>query len=47
MSATSSSGTKSSNLICEHCGIKFNNLDEKEEHIKLKHTEHKGPSGVG
>ena len=47
MSTTSSSGTKSSNLICEHCGIRFNNLGEKEEHIKLEHTEHKGPSGVG
>jgi hypothetical protein len=47
MSTTSSSGTKSSNLACEHCGIKFNSLAEKEEHIKLEHTEHKKPSGVG
>jgi hypothetical protein len=47
MSTTSSFGTKSSNLTCEHCGIKFNNLAEKEEHIKLEHTEHKKPSGVG
>lgn len=47
MSATSSSGTKSSNYTCEHCGINFDSLDEKEEHVKLEHTEHKGPSGVG
>ena len=47
MSTASSSGTKPSNLTCEHCGIKFNTLDEKEEHIKLEHTEHKRPSGVG
>lgn len=47
MSTASSSRTKSSNLTCEHFGIKFNTLDEKEEHIKLEHTEHKRPSGVG
>ena len=47
MSTASSSGTKSSDLTCEHCGIKFSTLDEKEEHIKLEHTEHKRPSGVG
>jgi hypothetical protein len=47
MSASSSSGTKPSNLACEHCGIKFNNSEEKEEHIILEHAEHKEPSGVG
>ncbi len=47
MSKASSSETKSSRFTCEQCGITFNTNDEKEEHIKLEHSEHKPPSGVG
>jgi hypothetical protein len=31
---------------CNLCGLTFQNQDEKEEHIKLEHSEHKQPSGV-
>ena len=36
----------SSNNTCHLCGITFLNKDEKEEHLKLEHSEHKQPSGV-
>lgn len=31
---------------CNLCGITFATKDEKEEHLKLEHSEHKQPSGV-
>jgi hypothetical protein len=46
MSKANSSETKSSRFTCEQCGITFSTNDEKEEHIKLEHSEHKPPSGV-
>jgi hypothetical protein len=36
----------SSDNTCHLCGITFANKDEKEEHMKLEHSEHKQPSGV-
>ena len=36
----------SSDNTCHLCGITFTNKDEKEEHMKLEHSEHKQPSGV-
>ena len=36
----------SSDSTCHICGIAFSNKDEKNEHIKLEHSEHKQPSGV-
>jgi hypothetical protein len=32
---------------CEYCGISFRSQNEKQEHIKLEHSEHKPPSGSG
>jgi hypothetical protein len=43
MSTKSSSNTVS----CEICGLTFNTVSEKEEHVKLEHKEHQPPSGVG
>ncbi len=43
MPESSTSGELSLNT-CEFCGIIFNTLNEKEEHIKLKHSEDKSPS---
>ena len=37
---------KSSDNTCPICGITLANKDEKEEHMKLEHSEHKQPSGV-
>ena len=31
---------------CEVCGMTFTTHQDKEEHKKLEHKEHKGPSGV-
>ena len=31
---------------CEICGTKFSTQQDKEEHKKLEHKEHRGPSGV-
>jgi hypothetical protein len=31
---------------CELCGMTFTTQQEKEEHMKLEHKEHRGPSGV-
>ncbi|MDQ6723595.1 MAG: hypothetical protein M3Z01_04950 [Thermoproteota archaeon] len=47
MSTSSASKTTPSGFICEYCKISFTSQDEKEEHIKLEHSEHKQPSGVG
>jgi hypothetical protein len=44
---SSTSKTTSSGYVCEYCGLSFNSQGEKEEHIKLEHSEHKQPSGVG
>jgi hypothetical protein len=43
----SSSSSKSSENTCEFCGLSFNTKEERDEHIKLEHSEHKQPSGVG
>lgn len=42
---TDSTGT--STIRCEICGLPFDTLAAKNEHIKLEHVEHKPPSGVG
>jgi hypothetical protein len=44
-SADPSNKTSSDNT-CHLCGITFANKEEKEEHMKLEHSEHKQPSGV-
>ena len=31
---------------CELCGMTFTTQQEKDEHKKLEHKEHRGPSGV-
>lgn len=46
-SESNSSGSKTSRITCEICGLSFKSNGEKEEHIKLEHVEHKAPSGVG
>jgi hypothetical protein len=46
MSSTSSSSKTSSGFTCDYCGLSFNSQEEKEEHIKLEHSEHKQPTGV-
>ena len=40
------SNKPTSNNTCHLCGITLSSRDEKEEHIKLEHAEHKQPSGV-
>ena len=44
--AAEPSNKASSDNTCHLCGITFANKDEKEEHMKLEHSEHKQPSGV-
>ena len=44
--ATDQSGAANSGHTCNLCGITFQTKDEKEEHMKLEHSEHKQPSGV-
>lgn len=44
--ATDQSGAANSGYTCNLCGITFQTKDEKEEHMKLEHSEHKQPSGV-
>jgi hypothetical protein len=39
--------TGSSTIRCEICGLPFDTLAAKNEHIKLEHVEHKPPTGVG
>ena len=46
MSSSSSSSKTSSGFTCDYCGLSFNSEGEKEEHIKLEHSEHKQPTGV-
>jgi hypothetical protein len=46
MSSASSSSKTSSGYTCDYCGLSFNSQEEKEEHIKLEHSEHKQPTGV-
>lgn len=43
---TDQSGAANSGHTCNLCGITFQTKDEKEEHLKLEHSEHKQPSGV-
>ncbi len=43
---TDQSGATNSGYTCNLCGITFQTKDEKEEHMKLEHAEHKQPSGV-
>jgi uncharacterized C2H2 Zn-finger protein len=40
-------GTGTSQIRCERCGLLFDSIGAKEEHVKLEHVEHKQPSGVG
>ncbi len=47
MSSTTESRAVSSGFTCEQCKITFDNMNDKEEHIKLEHSEHKPPSGSG
>jgi hypothetical protein len=47
LSESSASETKTPRFTCEQCGITFDTNDEKDEHKKLEHSEHKPPSGVG
>ncbi len=44
--AAETSNNKASDNTCHLCGITFASNDEKEEHMKLEHSEHKQPSGV-
>lgn len=39
------SGNTLKDFTCNQCGITFDNVDDKEEHIKLEHDEHKLPTG--
>jgi len=39
--------TRNSQIRCERCGLLFDSIGAKEEHVKLEHVEHKQPSGVG
>ncbi|HEY0580210.1 MAG TPA: hypothetical protein VGC75_05840 [Candidatus Nitrosocosmicus sp.] len=45
--AAAASKTNPAEFTCEYCGLVFKSKGEKEEHIKLEHSEHKLPSGVG
>ena len=42
----SSSSSSNEAIKCEHCGITFMTLQDKEEHMKLEHKEGKRPTGV-
>ena len=41
-----STPTTNKDVKCELCGMTFATHPEKEEHMKLEHKEHRGPSGV-
>ena len=45
--SNTSDKTGPSTIRCEICGLPFDTLAAKNEHIKLEHVEHKPPSGVG
>ena len=38
--------TKDDKIKCEICGMTFTTQQDKEEHKKLEHKEHREPSGV-
>ena len=46
-SSNTTNKTGPSAIRCEVCGLPFETLTAKNEHIKLEHIEHKPPSGVG
>jgi hypothetical protein len=46
-STSNNNKTGSSQIRCEKCGLLFDSIGAKEEHVKLEHIEHKQPSGVG
>lgn len=46
MATDQQSGAAKSGRTCNLCGITFQTIDEKDEHMKLEHSEHKLPSGV-
>ncbi|GKS61951.1 MAG: hypothetical protein AB7U98_03420 [Candidatus Nitrosocosmicus sp.] len=46
MSTEQPGAAANSGHTCNLCGITFQTKDEKEEHMKLEHSEHKQPSGV-
>ena len=46
-SSTDNNKVGTSQIRCEKCGLLFDSIGVKEEHIKLEHVEHKQPSGVG
>jgi hypothetical protein len=41
-----SAGTSTKDVKCELCSMTFITHQEKEEHKKLEHKEHREPSGV-
>ncbi|HZI71565.1 MAG TPA: hypothetical protein VFD60_10450 [Nitrososphaeraceae archaeon] len=41
-----STATSTKDVKCELCGMTFVSHQEKEEHKKLEHKEHREPSGV-
>jgi len=45
-SSTDNNKIGTSQIRCEKCGLLFDSIGAKEEHIKLEHVEHKQPSGV-
>ncbi|HYF99325.1 MAG TPA: hypothetical protein VD815_04480 [Candidatus Saccharimonadales bacterium] len=46
MAAAAQPASTNSRNTCDLCGLTFQTPDEKEEHMKLEHSEHKQPSGV-
>ena len=38
--------TTTKDVRCEVCGMTFTTQQDKEEHKKLEHKEHREPSGV-
>jgi hypothetical protein len=46
-STANNNKTGTSQIRCEKCGLLFDSIGAKEEHVKLEHVEHKQPSGVG
>ena len=39
--------SSSKDCRCEKCGLIFETCNDKDEHMKLEHDEHRTPSGVG
>jgi hypothetical protein len=46
-SSTNNNETGTPQIRCEKCGLLFDNIGAKDEHVKLEHVENKQPSGVG